>query len=182
MNRKRRSNRLTAEQLEARKDALDSKLHQLTILIGFGQEHLEWFESMYRSVSLKVALKMVADGEAEKFEADSDNGRITLFRETKPFKGVQYQLPTMPNAESADAMAAYTPGARMCRRQRERVEHILAFPLICDTKAPLVSPRISQQDREAGEKLLGMHVQPSPSRPNHRLRTRTWYPDMQAAA
>lgn len=172
MNRKRRSNRLSA-------DTKTAKLHQLTIMIGFGQEHLPWEESLYRSVSLRVALRMVADGEAEKFEAESDNGRITLFREIKPFANVQYQLPTMPTAASAEAMAAYTPGTRMCGRQRERVEHILTFPLIRDTKAPLASPRVSEGDREAGERLLGMRSRPSTA---HRLRTRTWSPELQAAA
>lgn len=175
MNRKRRSNRLSA-------DTKAASLNQITIMIGFGQEHLPWQEAMYRSVSLRVALRMVTDGEAEKFEAESDNGRITLFREIKPFTNVQYQLPTMPTGASAEAMAEYTPGAKMCGRQRARVDHILAFPLIRDTKAPLVSPRVSERDREAGERLLGMRPQASTLRPEHRPRTRTWYPELQAAA
>lgn len=153
-SRKRRSNRLTAKQLDAKREDRQAALHQLTILIAFGQEHLEWWQAMYRSISLRVALRMVADGDAEKFEAETENGKIVLFRELKPFAGVQYALPTMPNAASAEALCAYAPGARLAGRDLRRVEHIIAFPFIGDTRAPRVAPRVSVRDLAAARQLF----------------------------
>lgn len=147
--RKRRSNRLTPDQIETHRSGRQAQLHQLTIMIGFGQNHLDWCDSLYRSVSLQVALRMVRDGEAEQFEAATDNGTIVLFRELKPFTNVQYQLPTMPSAASAEAIAGVSDN-------RKLREHLIAFPFIGDTKAPLVMPRVSDRDRDAAHRLLGM--------------------------
>ena len=154
--RKRRSNRLSLVQLEERKDVRDTRRNQFVVMLGYGQEHLPVEASLFRSVSLAIAERMVRDGEAERFTEKTDNGDVVIFRELVPVKGVQYQLPTLLNAASAEALAAYTPGARLCGRERARAEHAIVYPFISDTKAPLVMPRVSERDRSAAEQLLGI--------------------------
>ena len=153
--RKRRSNRLTVTQLAERKDVRDRLQNQPVVLLRFGQEHMELEASLYRSVSLGVAQRMVRDGEAQQFSAPTANGDVVIFRELVPVKGMQYQLPTIPNAASAEALAGYTPGARLCGRERARAEHAIVYPFIGDTKAPLVMPRVSERDRITAAQLLG---------------------------
>ena len=159
--RKRRSNRLTVDQLEVKRDLHERELNQPVVLIGFGQDHLVWFDSAFRSVSLKIALRMVRDEEAERFSAETPNGTIVLFRETKPVKDVKYSLPTLLNAASAEALASYSIGAKMCGRDRRRAEHAIVYPFIGDTKSPLVMPRVSDRDRNAAAQLLGEGMRPS---------------------
>ena len=156
--RKRRSNRLTVAQVEERKDVRDTLQNRFVMLIGYGQEHLPVEASLYRSVSLRLAEQMVRAGEAERNTVPTLNGDVVVYRELVPFKNVQYQLPTIPNAASAEALAAYKPGARLCGRERSRAEHAIVYPFIGDTKAPKVMPRVSDSDRELAGKLLGTTI------------------------
>ena len=154
--RKRRSNRLTTAQLAERKDNRETLQNCFVMLPRYGQEHLPVAESLYRTVSLRVADRMFHDGEAGRLTIASANGEIVIYRELLPVKGMQYQLPTLPNAASAEALAAYTPGARMSGRERARAEHAIVYAFIGDTKAPLVMPRVSERDRNTAAQLLGM--------------------------
>ena len=159
--RKRRSNRLTVAQIADRKDVRDTLQNRFVMLIRYGQEHLPVEESLYRSVSLRVAERMFRESEAGRLTVPTLNGDVVVYRELVPVKGVQYSLPTIPNAASAEALAQYTPGVKMCGRDRRRAEHAIVYAFIGDTKAPLVMPRVSDRDRDAAQQLLGQGLRPA---------------------
>ncbi len=158
MSRKRRSNRLSAEEAQQladlRSEARERLLNTMVAIVCFGQESLEWNKAVQRSVALRVALRMVADGDAEKFEVDDpDQGRLLVFRELKPVVAQGETSPAALTMASMEAMAE-TGGRKLSGRERREVEKVLMWPSVGDTKAPCVRARASVADKAEAAALV----------------------------
>jgi hypothetical protein len=90
-----------------------------------------------------------------KEHVESPNGLVVIFREQRPIAGAQYELPMMPNAKAADALASYEPGKRIGGIAMRRIQNVLMFPFVGDSRAPLTGPRVSERDQERARQLCG---------------------------
>jgi hypothetical protein len=152
LTRKRRSNRCVQP----------NRLDQTTVMFAAEQDAPDWHNWRFRSVALRVALRMVADGEAEQLALATENGSITCFRAIKRV-GVD-QLRRSPATLTFATMTAVgnaTSSESLSSAERAHVAKFLVWPLIGDTKAVAVRPRISDRDRRQAERMM----RPASTRP-----------------
>jgi len=142
--RKRRSNRLTVEQLAAKREAREEELNRtMVMLVTYGHEDLS------RPVSLRMALELERDGDAEKLEIETANGIVAVWRELKPLELPTQGSPSMLTLADAEAVA----GARTWQAQGH-LARVIMFPFERDRKAPLVGPRVTQREVDQARSLM----------------------------
>ena len=138
MNRRRRHSRRQVRPEQPR------KLDQPVALAAYAQASPDWHEWMVRSVSLRTALEMVDAGEAEAVTRKTDNGLVTIYRETKPTRA----------SKSSPATLTFATMLAVAKRRDERlrpdemahVAKFLVWPFIGDTRAVAVRPRVTERE------------------------------------
>lgn len=133
---------------------------------AYVQPSEKWTDWSFRTISLRQALNFVASGEAEAVSRLKD-GRVQVvgYRALTP---TSWERPS-PTTLTWSTMNAVSDGVgdpkdvQLTRRQRDEIFKFTVWPLIGDTKAFAVRPRISDADRRYAEALLargGRPVQP----------------------
>lgn len=120
---------------------------RLVAYFAYAQTSERWREWTFRTISQRQAEGLVAAGEAVPITRMEDGAvRIVGYRALKP---TNWERPS-PATLTYGTMLAVA-GLTDSRRQ---VEKFQVWPLIGDTKAVAVRPRISEADRARAEKLL----------------------------
>lgn len=148
--RKRRSNRCS--QL--------TRSNQAVVMFAFSRIQQDWRTWWYRSMSLRTAMKLVAAGDAEELLIETENGPTVFFRETTPPGPMLnaerncYQSPTTLTVATMNAVAIAEPGVRLTRAEKAHVDKFKVWPLIGDTKAVAIRPRMTDSERSSAQKLM----------------------------
>lgn len=143
----------------------------------------------YRSLPLREVQKMVERREAIEVEIETDNGSAVAYQEVWT-PGMQsdadngrkiYRSPATLTLATMNAIAVAEPHVKLTRAEQAQVEKFTVWPLIGDTKAVAVRPRMSDEQRRAAEKLLGAKLQ-HPQTENSRRRIDVLRNELPAAA
>lgn len=166
MTRKRRSNRSQPTQPS----------HYVMIFAYWRIAHFRetWW---YRSLPLSEVLRMVARGQAFEVQIETDNGLAVAYQEvavpgqTSDAENGRkiYRSPATLTLASMNAVAIAERHVKLTRAEQAQVEKVTVWPLIGDTKATAVRPRMSEEQRRQAEKLLGY---PNPGKPAETKRAR----------
>lgn len=138
---------------------------RMVAYFAYTQLSEKWREWNFRTVSQRVAEALVAAGEAVPiYRMQGDEVRsvgIVGYRALKPTSWERPSPATLTfgtmcavgnqDAEGKDDIAARY---RLTRRERAEIVKYKVWPLIGDTKAVAVRPRISEAERREAEKLL----------------------------
>jgi hypothetical protein len=114
----------------------------------------KWREWTFRSLSQRQAEVLVAAGEAIAITRLEDGAvRIVGYRALKPTSWERPSPATLTYATMV-AVGNNQLQAKLTRRERDEILKFKVWPLIGDTKAVCVRPRISDAERRVAEKLL----------------------------
>jgi hypothetical protein len=114
----------------------------------------KWREWTFRSVSQRQAELLVAAGEATAVTRLQDGAvRIVGYRALKPTSWERPSPATLTFATMV-AVGNNEAQAKLTRRERMEIIKFKVWPLIGDTKAVCVRPRISAEDRRMAEAIL----------------------------
>lgn len=134
-----------------------SKRNQLVSVFYAQQDTSEWRQWRYRTVSLAKAEEMEKAGEVERVVRQYEGKpQCVGFRAKSPLRASQTSPCTLTMATTI-AVGKRALGQRLSRGETAHVAKFIAWPLIGDTKAPAVRPRITESERLQAESLLGMH-------------------------
>ncbi len=127
---------------------------------AYAQPSERWNEWSFRLISARQAQAMVECGEAAWIsrEVTTPQGELQVqpvgIRALQPTNW-EHPTPCTLTVATTHAVALATDGRqRLTRRQRAEVLRFKVWPLIGDTKAVAVRPRISAEDRRVAENLL----------------------------
>jgi hypothetical protein len=131
------------------------KLDQHVVMAAYAQESTDWRMWRARHVSLRKALEMVAASEAQAITRKSANGIITFYRETKPSRAGS-PTPCTLTLSTMLAVGRSKDGskAKLEPREYNEVVKFRVWPLIGDTRAVAVRPRITPREKAFAEKLF----------------------------
>ena len=130
---------------------------RLVPYFAYLQKSERWREWTFRSISQRQAEMLVSAGEAERITREKDGVVQTV--------GYRALTPTSWGRPSPATLTFGTMKAvgnavgeklelHLSRRERDEILKFTVWPLIGDTKAVAVRPRISEADRKAAERLL----------------------------
>jgi hypothetical protein len=135
--------------------------NRMVAYFAYAQLSNKWREWTFRTISQRQAETLVAAGEAMAITRMEDGVvRVVGYRALQP---TTWERPspttltfgTMCAVGNQDAEQVADPRYRLTRRERMEIVKFKVWPLIGDTKAVAVRPRISEADRREAEKLLG---------------------------
>jgi hypothetical protein len=130
------------------------KLDQPVIVFSYLQDSGNWRTWRFRLVSLRKVLEMVSEGQAETLTRKTANGLVIFYRETQASR---LSAPSPTTLTLATMNAVGRSGNPQDRLEPSDYAHVVKFrvwPLIGDTKAVAVRPRISDSERILAEKLF----------------------------
>jgi hypothetical protein len=139
---------------------------RMVAYFAYAQLSNKWGEWTFRTISQRQAELLVASGEATAITRMMDGAvRIVGYRALKP---TSWERPS-PSTLTLGTMLAvgYDEAAarvadsryRLTRRERAEILKFRVWPLIGDTKAVAVRPRMTGAERVLAEKLLGVPMQ-----------------------
>jgi len=127
---------------------------RMVAYFAYAQLSERWAEWTFRSVSQRQAENLVAAGEAVAIIRMQDGAvRIVGYRALKPTSW-ERPSPATLTFQTMVAVGNNEAQAKLTRRERMEIIKFKVWPLIGDTKAVCVRPRISAADRREAEKLL----------------------------
>lgn len=167
MTRKRRSNR----------SAQPTQPNHYVMVFAYwriAHDRRTWW---YRSLPLREVQKLIDRREVIQVEVETDDGPSIAYQErwtpgmsSDADNGRKiYRSPATLTLATMNAIAVSEPGVRLTRAEQAQVEKFTVWPLIGDTKAAAVRPRISDEQRRQAETLLGLDRK-KPQRDEHRSR------------
>jgi hypothetical protein len=129
---------------------------------AYTQNSSKWREWTFRTVSQRQAELLVAAGEAEVITRMLDGAvRIVGYRALQPTSWERPSPATLTfgtmcavGNQDADGKDDIAARYRLTRRERQEIVKFKVWPLIGDTKAVAVRPRITDAERREAEKLL----------------------------
>jgi hypothetical protein len=135
---------------------------RMVAYFAYAQISNKWREWSFRTISQRQAEALAAAGEAVAITRLLDGVvRVVGYRALKP---TSWERPspatltcgTMVAVGNADAenVQDVLPRYRLSRREREEIVKFKVWPLIGDTKAVAVRPRITEAERRFAEGLL----------------------------
>lgn len=138
---------------------------RMVAYFAYSQLSNKWREWSFRTVSQRMAEMLVANGEATPITRLVDGEvRVVGYRALKP---TSWERPS-PATLTFDTMCAVgnqdaagkevDPKYRLTPWERRQIVKFQVWPLIGDTKAVAVRPRITDAERRLAEKLLGRGV------------------------
>jgi hypothetical protein len=147
MSRRRRHCCAPVKPVQAR------KLDQPAILFRYTQESASWREWTYRTVSLRKALEMLAAGEADLVERKTENGLVTMFKESKPSRAAG-PSPCTLTLKTLQAVAQRALHCPLSGGERAQIVKYMLWPFIGDTLAVAVRPKVTERERRAAASLF----------------------------
>ncbi len=127
---------------------------------AYTQASERWSEWSFRLISARQAQAMVEGGEAVWIQREVTTPEGMLQVQAVGIRALQptnweHPSPCTLTVATTHAVALATDGeGRLTRRQRAEYLRFKVWPLIGDTKAVSVRPRISAEDRRVAENLL----------------------------
>ncbi len=169
MNRKRRHACRVVEM---------KKLDRPVLLAGYAQDSENWREWMGRRVSARTALEMVSAGEAQELYRQTENGVISIYRETGPTRASKAS-PAMLTLSTMLAVSGEID-------RRSEVEKYAMWPFEFDRRnAATVGPAVGYFERQRAQQILnrarGIRV-PNLASIKDRPSVRTWHALTELAA
>lgn len=128
---------------------------------AYAQPSEKWKDWNFRTISLREALNLVAAGEAEAVTREKDGAvQVVGYRALTP---TSWERPSPASLTFATLNAVSNhvgepKDLQVSRKDRMEYVKFKVWPLIGDTKAVAVRPRISDEDRVLAEKLLAPPV------------------------
>lgn len=114
-----------------------------------------WTQWKMRTISQRQAEQLVAAGEAEEiWRMKDETVQVVGYRALTPTSWERPSPATLTFATMVAVGRRAMPSCRLTRRQRDEVTKFDVWPLIGDTKAVAVRPKISDADRRNAENLL----------------------------
>lgn len=127
---------------------------QMVALFAYAQIVDNWREWSFRTVTRRRAERMVEDGKAQAItRMDGGFVRVVGYRETEPAR-IERRSPSTLTFGTMQAVAADALHLRLSQGQRNEVLKFRVWPLIGDTRAVAVRPRMTDAERRLAEKLL----------------------------
>lgn len=127
---------------------------RMVALFFYSQTSLRWREWTFRTVSMKLADGLVKMGEAAPIVRMYDGDLRTVgYRALKPLAH-ERQSPTTLTYATMRAVSNQDSGASLSWGEREEIIRFKVWPLIGDTKAVAVRPRMTDAERKFAESLL----------------------------
>jgi hypothetical protein len=130
----------------------------MVCLFAYAQATERWTEWSFRTVSEHQALSKLAEGEAVKIVRwNKGVAQVVGYRSTRPER-LERSSPCTLTFGTMKAVANSVGAAKnvqLSRGERMQIEKFKVWPLIGDTKAVAVRPRISERERRVAETLLG---------------------------
>lgn len=118
------------------------------------QPSLSWREWKWRQLSQREAQNLVAGGEAERIVRMVDGElQVVGYRALSPTSWERPSPATLTHSTMV-AVGKNAQGCRLTSREKREVEKFKVWPLIGDTRAIAVRPRMSDAERRAAETLL----------------------------
>lgn len=132
---------------------------------AYAQLSNRWREWSFRTISQRQAQVLTAAGEAAEITRMKDGVvQVVGYRALKPTSW-ERPSPTTLTLATMVAVGNDEEGAQLSRRERNEIIKFRVWPLIGDTKAVCIRPRISEAERRVAEGLLAA---PGCRRPAHR--------------
>jgi hypothetical protein len=121
---------------------------------AYAQTSEKWGDWTFRTISQRQAENLVSAGEAERIIRRLDGEvQVVGYRALKPTSWERPSPATLTFA-TMKAVAKHAQGYRLTRGESEQVIKFRVWPLIGDTRAVAVRPRISDAERDSAETLL----------------------------
>lgn len=118
-------------------------------LYDYAQIATRWTDWSFRTVSLARAMRMVGEGKAEALTRRVDGELRTIYRRTRPERVIRRSASTLTKF-SLEAVSGEREGARALAE----ITKVVVWPLIGDTKARCVRPRLSEEERRYAQQVL----------------------------
>jgi hypothetical protein len=136
---------------------------RMVAYFAYAQLSEKWREWNFRTISQRQAETLVAAGEATPITREV-NGEVQLvgYRALQPTSWERPSPATLTFA-TMEAVRREAMHERLTRRQRAEVVKFKVWPLIGDTKAVAVRPKISEAEYRLAMKLLGPAWMPTAS-------------------
>lgn len=131
------------------------------MMFAFGRVEYDRRTWWYRSLPLHEAQQMTTRGQAREIEVETEQGYVTAFQETvapaisADQRRKLYRSPTTLTFATMCAVAINEPKVSLSPFERAEVNKVTVWPLIGDTKAVAVRPRISDEQRKRALQLMG---------------------------
>jgi len=132
---------------------------------AYSQSSPRWREWTFRTKSQRAAEQLVAAGEAEPIVREVDGVvQVVGYRALSP---TSWERPSPATLTYSTMMAVGNDeeGAKLSRWERREILKFRVWPLIGDTRAVAVRPRISADERRHAEGLLAKGGRPWPAVP-----------------
>lgn len=127
---------------------------KMVAYFAYAQSSNRWKEWTFRTISQRQGEQLAAAGEATPVMRWVD-GKVCCvgFRAMTP---TRWERPSVPSLtySTLEAVAREALGGHMARWARDEVNKYRVWPLIGDTKAVAVRPRMTEAERRFAEKLL----------------------------
>ena len=137
------------------------KGNDLVCLFGYLQDSGHWDGWNYRSVSLRKARELEAEGKASPVVRKTAEGvQIVGYKMNQPMRLEHPSPTTLTMATSRAVSGEYHGGREGDRPTAREFDHLVKFtcwPAIGDTKAVAVRPRQSERDARLSADLLGVN-------------------------
>lgn len=132
---------------------------KMVAYFSYAQATEKWRDWTFRTISQRQAEILVAAGEARVITRMREGiVQVVGFRATKPTSWERESPTTLTYATMVavgnDGGKPSNPRYRQTRRERAEVTKFRVWPLIGDTKAVAVRPRISEQELKLARSLL----------------------------
>lgn len=134
---------------------------RMVALFHYAQHSNKWREWAFRTVSQRQAESLVSMGEAAPLMRFHDGAvRLVGYVATTPVRmdrpsPTTLTFGTLCAVSNQDALGQdVAPRFQLTRREKREIVKFRVWPLIGDTKAVAVRPRISEDERRFAEKLL----------------------------
>lgn len=128
---------------------------QQTKHFAFSQlDERAWRDWNFRTITVETGWRLVSEGEAVAVRRLED-GKVQLvgFRATKPTRWERPSATTLTEF-TLGAVGTHAMHGKLTRSQHREVEKFIAWPLIGDTKATCVRPRLPESDRRYAESVM----------------------------
>ena len=133
--------------------------NDLVCLFGYLQDSGHWDGWNYRSVSLRKARELEAEGKANPVVRKTDAGvQIVGYKMLVPMRLERPSPTTLTMATSRAVSGEYHGGRSGDRPTAREFDHLVKFtcwPLVGDSKAVAVRPRQTEQERQLALDLVG---------------------------
>ena len=146
--------------LRTRGKRILNSYNRMVAHFAYAQLSQRWEQWTFRTISERQALQLVAAGEATPITRKKDGiVQVVGYQALTPTSWERPSPATLTLATTnavANAVASeQSAPPKLTRRERDEIFKFKVWPLIGDTRAVAVRPRISDADRAEAEKLLG---------------------------